>query len=68
MVAVFIRTAFNDFRKTEKQLESCMPLVQDAAHKVYMKINIKTIDSDLSVSDDCGHRGWGGKQGNLSQC
>ncbi|MGK5511767.1 recombinase family protein [Brevibacillus formosus] len=46
MVAVFIRTASDDFRKTEKQIESCMPLVQDVAHKVYMEINVKTIDSD----------------------
>ncbi|MED2745145.1 recombinase family protein [Brevibacillus porteri] len=46
MVAVFIRTASNDFRKTEKQMESCMPLVQNVAHKVYIEIDVKTIDSD----------------------
>ncbi|WP_188066616.1 recombinase family protein [Brevibacillus brevis] len=46
MVAVFIRTASSDFRKTQKQMESCMPLVQDIEHKVYMEIDVKTIDSD----------------------
>ncbi|WP_409175494.1 recombinase family protein [Brevibacillus fortis] len=45
MVAVFIRTASSDFRKTQKQMESCMPLVQDIEHKVYMEIDV-TIDSD----------------------
>ncbi|TKI55147.1 hypothetical protein E8L90_06625 [Brevibacillus antibioticus] len=46
MVAVFIRTASSDFRKTQKQMESCMPFVKDIEHKLYMEIDVKTNDSD----------------------
>ncbi|WP_041749347.1 recombinase family protein [Brevibacillus brevis] len=46
VVAVFIRTASDDFRKTERQMESYMPHVKNVAHKVYIEIDVKTIDSD----------------------
>jgi hypothetical protein len=46
MVAVFVRTATSDFRKVQKKIESCMPLVKVSAYKMYLEVDNKTINSD----------------------